>query len=70
VVERPLRGHGVGASILQEAERAAREAEVERIALHAQLPAKSLYARHGFEERGSAFVEEGIPHVAMEKRLA
>jgi predicted GNAT family N-acyltransferase len=70
VVERPLRGRGVGASILKEAERAAREAEVERIVLHAQLPAKSLYARQGFEERGVAFVEEGIPHVAMEKQFA
>jgi predicted GNAT family N-acyltransferase len=70
VVERPLRGRGVGTSILREAERAAREGEADRIALHAQLPAKSLYARHGFRERGAAFVEEGIPHVAMEKPLA
>jgi predicted GNAT family N-acyltransferase len=70
VVERPLRGRGVGASILREAERAAREAKARRIALHAQLPARPLYARHGFRERGSTFVEEGIPHVAMEKQLA
>ena len=70
VVERPLRGQGVGGSILREAERAAREAEAERIVLHAQLPARSLYARQGYEERGNTFVEEGIPHVAMEKPLA
>jgi predicted GNAT family N-acyltransferase len=70
VVERPLRGQGVGASILQEAERAAREAHARRIDLHAQLPARPLYARHGFRERGATFVEEGIPHVAMEKQLA
>jgi predicted GNAT family N-acyltransferase len=70
VVERPLRGQGVGSSMLREAERAAREAQADRIALHAQMPARSLYARQGFEERGASFVEEGIPHVAMEKPLA
>jgi predicted GNAT family N-acyltransferase len=70
VVEQPLRGRGVGGSILREADRVAREAEAKRIALHAQLPAKSLYARHGYEERGATFMEEGIPHVAMEKQLA
>jgi predicted GNAT family N-acyltransferase len=69
-VERELRGRGLGAAILREAERAAREAGAERISLHAQLSARSLYARDGYEQRGEEFVEEGIEHVAMEKRLA
>jgi predicted GNAT family N-acyltransferase len=30
----------------------------------------ALYRQAGYEERGSTFVEEGIEHVAMEKRLA
>jgi predicted GNAT family N-acyltransferase len=69
-VEADLRGQGVGAALLEEAERCALEAGSERIDLHAQTPAIPLYARHGFEQRGDLFVEEGIPHVSMEKLLA
>ena len=69
-VERGLRGQGVGAALLVEAERCAREAGSRRIDLHAQTAAISLYARGGFEERGELFVEEGIAHVSMEKQLA
>jgi predicted GNAT family N-acyltransferase len=68
-VEADLRGQGVGAALLEEAERCALEAGSERIDLHAQTPAIPLYARHGFEQRGDLFVEEGIPHVSMEKLL-
>jgi predicted GNAT family N-acyltransferase len=69
-VERSRRGRGVGAALLREAEREARGAGAKRIALHAQTYAKSLYAQGGFVERGREFVEEGIEHVPMEKRLA
>jgi predicted GNAT family N-acyltransferase len=69
VVEKPRRGAGVGGSILRQAERSARDARAESIALHAQLPARDLYARQGFVDSGPSFMEEGIPHVAMEKRL-
>ena len=40
------------------------------IALHAQTYALALYESAGYEEYGPTFVEEGIEHVAMEKRLA
>ena len=40
------------------------------IDLHAQMPARELYLRDGYSERGDVFVEEGIEHVAMDKRLA
>jgi predicted GNAT family N-acyltransferase len=64
-----LRGQGIGAQILREAERAARSGGAERISLHAQLRAASLYARDGYERRGEEFIEQGIEHVAMEKAL-
>ncbi|MFN2617185.1 MAG: GNAT family N-acetyltransferase [Thermoleophilaceae bacterium] len=64
------RGQGVGAALLEEAERQARAGGVARIALHAQTRALSLYARGGYEQRGDVFVEEGIRHVAMEKQIA
>lgn len=69
-VEDAMRGRGLGAAILEEAEAQARAAGASRIRLHAQLAAQSLYARGGFEAKGIEFMEEGIPHVTMEKRLA
>jgi predicted GNAT family N-acyltransferase len=70
VVEPERRGDGVAAAILREADRVAFGAGAETIALHAQTYAQALYERAGYEEYGPTFVEEGIEHVAMEKRLA
>jgi predicted GNAT family N-acyltransferase len=69
-VEAGERGRGVAGAILREADRAARDGRAERISLHAQTYALTLYARDGYVERGAAFMEEGIEHVAMEKVLA
>jgi predicted GNAT family N-acyltransferase len=69
-VERERRGDGVAAEILGEADRIASEARMESIALHAQTYAQPLYERAGYEPYGPTFIEEGIEHVAMEKRLA
>jgi predicted GNAT family N-acyltransferase len=69
-VERDRRGDGVAAAILREADRVAGEAGADSIALHAQTYALALYESAGYEEYGPTFVEEGIEHVAMEKRLA
>ena len=60
----------IGAEILAEADRIASEAGSDSIALHAQTYALPLYERAGYEPYGPTFVEEGIEHVAMEKRLA
>jgi predicted GNAT family N-acyltransferase len=69
-VERERRGHGIGDAILAEAVGAASAVGSATITLHAQLQARGLYARHGFVDSGPQFVEQGIPHVAMEKQLA
>jgi predicted GNAT family N-acyltransferase len=69
-VEPDLRGRGIGASILETAERAARERGSARVRLHAQTAARSLYERAGYEPRGDTFMEEGIEHVTMERPLA
>jgi predicted GNAT family N-acyltransferase len=69
-VEPDARGRGIGAAILDEAERQARAAGSARIRLHAQVAARTLYERGGFEVRGEEFMEEGIPHLTMEKPLA
>jgi predicted GNAT family N-acyltransferase len=69
-VERGRRGDGVAAAILREADRLALDAGADSIALHAQTYALTLYENAGYTEYGPPFVEEGIEHVAMEKRLA
>jgi predicted GNAT family N-acyltransferase len=69
-VKHSRRGDGVAAAILERADLAAAEAGADVIALHAQTYAQALYERAGYEEQGPPFVEEGIEHVAMEKRLA
>ena len=68
-VEPHLRGKGLGGAVLVEAERIARAAGAERMRLHAQLSARSLYERAGYEPAGEVFLEEGIEHLTMEKAL-
>jgi predicted GNAT family N-acyltransferase len=63
------RGEGIAAALLDLADRVAREQGANAISLHAQTYARRLYLDAGYEERGPEFVEEGIEHVAMGKRL-
>jgi predicted GNAT family N-acyltransferase len=69
-VEPDARRQGIAAGLLGAAEREARARGARRIVLHAQTYARQLYERDGYEPRGRRFVEAGIEHVAMEKRLA
>lgn len=64
------RGTGVGAALLVETDRAAEAAGASLIRLHAQTYARGMYDRAGYEVRGEPFMEEGIEHVTMEKRVA
>jgi predicted GNAT family N-acyltransferase len=68
-VEPEVRRQGIATALLQEADREAASARARRIVLHAQTYARELYAADGYEPRGRTFVEAGIEHVAMEKRL-
>ena len=69
-VEAGHRRRGLGRAMLTAADDWARAAGAQRISLHAQLPARPLYERAGYEARGRQFVEEGIEHILMEKHLA
>ena len=69
-VECSDRRRGIGAALLAEAAEHSRAVGVARISLHAQLDVRQLYAGAGYVERGDPFVQEGIDHVTMEKRLA
>ena len=69
-VDQRGRGRGVGRAVLEAAERAAGEVGARRMTLHAQLPVLGFYEKSGYSTCGDVFVEEGIEHVSMEKRLA
>jgi predicted GNAT family N-acyltransferase len=69
-VEQDRRGGGIAAAILREADDLAEAGGADSISLHAQTYALKLYEDAGYEQVGPTFVEEGIEHVAMEKRVA
>jgi predicted GNAT family N-acyltransferase len=68
-VDPDRRGEGIAAALLTLADRVALDQGADTISLHAQTYARRLYLDAGYEERGPEFVEEGIEHVAMGKRL-
>ncbi len=68
-VARGDRGRGIGAALLAAADRVSLDAGATLIRLHAQTAARSLYERSGYVAEGEPFLEEGIEHVTMEKRL-
>ena len=68
-VDREFRGRGLGREILLLLLREARRRGFRAIRLHAQCHAREFYAREGFRDCSEAFVEAGIDHVEMEKRL-
>jgi predicted GNAT family N-acyltransferase len=70
VVDRGMRGRGLGARLLALAEHEARDAGAERIVLNAQTRARGLYRAAGYTEHGPTFTEAGIEHVRMERPLA
>ena len=64
------RGAGVGAALLQRLEERAGERGLPAVELHAQLHARRFYERAGYEAFGEPYLEAGIEHVSMRKRLA
>lgn len=63
------RGQGVGGALLRTLLDMARADGHERAVLNAQVRALAFYRRFGFEPEGETFLEAGIPHVAMSRRL-
>lgn len=68
-VDVAARRSGIATLLLHEAEHEAHAVNAKQIVLHAQTYAQALYANAGYEPRGRIFVEAGIEHVAMEKRV-
>jgi predicted GNAT family N-acyltransferase len=69
-VRRAARRQGIAARLLALADELARARGAVRMTLNAQTDAASVYARAGYVPVGEPFMEAGIEHIAMEKRLA
>ena len=69
-VRRPLRGHHLGARLIEAAEADALAAGASSITLHAQADKQGFYECCGYEVSGPHDLDEGVPHVWMSKRLA
>jgi predicted GNAT family N-acyltransferase len=68
-VRADARRRGIATALLVAADQETDAAGADRLVLHAQTYARELYERAGYRTRGRVFVEAGIEHVAMEKRL-
>lgn len=69
-VLREYRGRGVGRLVMEHVESEARENGCPNVHLNAQTAVEGFYERLGYETVGEEFVEAGIPHVEMVKRLS
>lgn len=63
------RGHGAGAAILRALCEEARARGFRELELHAQTSARGFYERAGWTAHGLEYLEAGIPHVDMRKRV-
>ncbi len=69
-VMKDWRGRGVGSAVLAWLTEAARSRGIGEIVLSAQVDAISFYRRFGYTEEGEAFMDAGIPHRLMRRRLS
>lgn len=63
------RGRGIGSALLEELIKAARQRGDPEVALSAQVHAVAFYRAHGFALEGDEYLEAGIRHQAMKRRL-
>ncbi|MGB6241931.1 MAG: GNAT family N-acetyltransferase [Castellaniella sp.] len=68
-VRRAARGTGAGSLLLTALMDAARLRGDTEVVLSAQLQARPFYARHGFVEEGETYLDAGIEHRLMRRRL-
>jgi predicted GNAT family N-acyltransferase len=64
------RDRGIGGALLERLVEEARRRGMREVALSAQTHALGFYLRHGFSAEGDVYLEAGIPHQAMRRKLA
>ncbi|MCW2584034.1 MAG: putative acetyltransferase [Klenkia sp.] len=67
--DRSVRGRGHGAAVLGVLHAEAAGRGFTEVELHAQLTARRFYERAGYEAVGEPYLEAGIEHVTMRRRL-
>jgi predicted GNAT family N-acyltransferase len=68
-VLKDYRGQGIGSAILTALLDFARQQHCARVYLHAQVAAIVFYEKHGFTVDSEEFMDAGMPHRNMVKRL-
>jgi predicted GNAT family N-acyltransferase len=68
-VLREWRGRGIGGQILDKLVEAALRRGDGEVVLSAQVQAMAFYRAYGFVEEGAEYLEAGIPHHDMRRRL-
>lgn len=68
-VDPAQQGLGIGAKLMDAAEARGRELGAERVTLNARCTALKFYDRQGYSAQGDEFLEQGIPHRIMVKRM-
>lgn len=61
---------GLGGKIVEAAIRVAKATlHADKFTIEAQVYARSLYEKHGFQQSSEEFLEDGIPHIQMQLSL-
>lgn len=60
---------GIGSKLISFAEDIAKQDSYEEIMLHAQRAVETFYLKNGYHFEGDEFIEAGIRHIIMKKRL-
>lgn len=63
------RKHGLGRILIDKLEQMAIAEGLEKAKLHAQVQASGFYERLGYAPASEVFMEDGIPHLLMIKKL-
>ncbi len=63
------RKHGLGRVLIDKLEQMAVAEGLEKAKLHAQVQASGFYERLGYAPASDVFMEDGIPHLLMTKKL-
>jgi predicted GNAT family N-acyltransferase len=69
VVTPSLQGFGIGSRLLRLFEQAARESGYQQVVLSARETATNFYRKHGYETEGERYLQVGLPHVMMHRKL-
>ncbi len=68
-VQNNLQGKGIGASLMNFAENIARDRGFRTIQLNARKVALEFFEKQGYKVDGEEFIQLGIPHYLMKKKL-